>query len=712
MSVVGIDLGNLSTVVAVARRGGIDILVNEVSNRSTPSLIAFGPKQRYIGESAKTNEISNYKNTVGSLKRLVGRNYNDPDVLEVEQQYVGAPLVEVDGQVGVKVQYLGEEKTFTASQLLAGYLSKIKQTASAELKTAVSDVVITVPAWYTDIQRRGVLDAAEIAGLNTLRIINDTTAAALGYGIIKTDLPEDEPRRVAIVDVGHSDYSVSICEFKKGQLVVKATAYDRHFGGRDFDKVLVDHFAEEFKAKYKGQVDVKSNPKALVRLTSAVEKLKKVLSANSVAPLNVESIMNDVDVSGQLKREELEELMKPLLARSTAPIEKALSIAGLTKEDIDSVEVIGGCTRVPALKEAIQSYFGKPLSFTLNADEGVARGAAFACAILSPTTRVRDFQVHDVTAYPIKFTWDTAADIPDEETELEVFGQNNAVPSTKILTFYRKADFDIEASYSQPELLPGQVNPWIGKYSIKGVTPNAQDDFSMVKVKARLNLHGILNIEQAYVVEEKEVEEPIPQPEAKEGEEPMETDESAPKTRIVKKLIKTGDLQVVSSVQAADDSHMLAYKEQELAMTTEDKLVADTEDRKNALEEYIYDIRGKLEEEYAAFASDEEKENLRELLMKTEDWLYDEGYESTKAKYVAKMEDLMRVGGLIRQRYLDAQNEKKEKEMEKERKAREELARRAAGNKKPAQTAQSGEVGTGGRAPPPPPPAADDMNVD
>lgn len=479
--------------------------------------MGFGPKSRYIGEAAKTQEISNLKNTVGSLKRLAGRSLNDPDV-QIEQDYVSAPLVDIGGQVGVEVTYLGNKERFTATQLVSMFLGKVKTIASAELKLPVSDIVISVPPWFTDVQRRSIIDAAEIAGLKLLRLINDTTATALGYGITKVDLPpaEEKPRRVAFVDIGHTTYTCSIVEFKKGELAVRATASDRHFGGRNIDKALVDHFAKEFKEKYK--IDIKSNPKAVVRVTGAAERLKKILSANASAPLSIESLMNDVDVHSVLKRDEFEELIKPLLDRATAPLEQALADAKLKVEDIDAIELVGGSTRVPALKERIHKFFGKALSYTLNQDEAVARGCAFSCAILSPVFRVRDFSVHDIVNYPIEFSWEQSPDIPDEDTSLIVFNKGNAMPSTKILTFYRKQPFDLEARYAKPEMLPGKISPFIGRFSVKGVKADSKDDFMICKLKARLNLHGILNVEQGYYVEDVEVEEPIPEEKSAEGD--------------------------------------------------------------------------------------------------------------------------------------------------------------------------------------------------
>lgn len=532
------------------------------------------------------------------------------------------------------------------------FLTKIKATASAELRLPVSDVVISVPSWFTDAQRRAILDASEIAGLKTLRLMNDTTAAALSYGITKIDLPtaEEKPRRVAFVDIGYSNYTVSIVSFRKGELTVLSTAYDRHFGGRDFDKAIAAHFAEEFNTKFK--VDVSTNPKAKTRLMAGVEKLKKVLSANAQAPLNIESIMNDVDVRGMLKRDELEELVQPLLDRVVLPLQQALDEAGLKASEIDFIECIGGCTRVPSVKERVSQFFDKPLSFTLNQDEAVARGCAFACAILSPVFRVRDFAVHDIVNYPIEFTWEQSQDIPDEDTTLTVFNKNNTVPSTKILTFYRKEPFDLEARYAEPDKLPGKTNPWIGRFSVKGVKPAPKDDFMVCKLKARLNLHGILNIESGYYVEEEEVEEPVPSDKDVSNDQssssssdtlqrpvkrarvessdelPLTTPatkkqskdekDKAPKMQKVKKLVKKGELPIVSGTSATDTAMKEALLERENQMAVEDKLVADTEDKKNALEEYIYELRGKIDDVYSDFASEDEKTKLRNLLTATE----------------------------------------------------------------------------------------------
>lgn len=653
----GIDFGNFHSVIAVARNRGIDVIVNEVSNRTTPTMVGFGLKSRAIGEAAKSQEVSNLKNTVGSIKRILGLTGKDPN-LETEQKFVTSELTDVNGLAGAKVRFQGSQQTFNSIQLAAMYFNKIKNITAHEVKPAlVSDVVIAVPAWYSDTQRRATADAAVIAGLNPVRIVNDVTAAAVGYGVFKTDLPEDKPRIVAFVDIGHSDYTVSIGAFKKGELKVLATTYDRNFGGRNVDLAIANHFAEQFKSKYK--IDVHSNPKAFSRVLTQAERLKKILSANSSAPFNIESVMNDVDVSSSMSREELEEYLEPLVAKIAGPIEEALKLAGVDKADIDSVEILGGTTRIPCFKEKISETIGKPLSFTLNQDEAISRGAAFICAIHSPTLRVRPFKFEDINLNSVTFSW---APVEGEDiNELEVFPKNSSFPSTKIITLYRSADFDIEAKYTHPETLETGVNPWIGKWTIKGVTPDDKGEASSVKIKLRHDPSGLYVVESAWISEEIEVEEEIPV-EKKEGEE-----EPEPQYRIVKKNVKKADLKVIHGHLGLDDALKNDFLEKEGQLAASDKLVAETEERKNALEEYIYEIRGKLDEEYASFASDAEKEKLHTKLNAAEEWLFsDDGEDASKAKYIAKHDELASIGNVIKGRYISKQEEERQAKLSKQ----------------------------------------------
>jgi heat shock protein 4 len=311
----------------------------------------------------------------------------------------------------------------------------------------------------------------------------------------------------------------------------------------------------------------------------------------------------------------------------------------LTPAQIDAVELVGGSTRIPAIKERIKAFFGgKALSTTLNQDEAVARGATFTCAMLSPVFRVREFAMHDITPYPIKVTWERSADEAEEDTEITVFPKNNNIPSTKILTFYRTGSFEVEAKYEDPSALPGKINPWIGKMTAKNQSPGPVT----VKVKTRINSNGILSFEGASWFEE-----------AEDNSAPMETDapaeggEPQKKKRVIKK-----DIPIITGHTGLDPTILNSLREQENQMHASDKLVMDTEDRKNALEEYVYDMRGKIDERYASFVQAAEKDKLIVALREAEDWLYsEEGEDATKSAYVERLTALHNFGDPIVTRY-------------------------------------------------------------
>lgn len=658
----GVDLGNNNAVIACARNRGIDIIVNEVSNRSTPALIGFGARNRFIGETGKNQQTSNLKNTVDNLKRILGLNYDDPD-FEIEKQYFSVPLFRnKEGGVSAKVNFLGQEQEFTSTQLAAMYINKIKDITVRETKANITDICLSVPVWYTEKQRRAASDASRIAGLNPVRIVNEVTAAAVGYGVFKAgDMPDDKPLTVAFVDVGHSSYQVSIAAVRKGELRVLGSGCNKHFGGRNIDYAIANHFCEEFKGKYK--LDVKSNPKSFYRLLAAAEKLKKVLSANTQAPFSVESLMNDVDVSSSLTRDELEGFLEPMLNSIHLPVETALKDAGLSVSDIDRIEVIGGSSRVPSIKQKLTEVFHKPLSFTLNQDEAIVRGNAFICAMHSPTLRVRPFKFEDFNPYTVSYFWDKE---DEDDDHLEVFPRGGFFPSTKVITLYRKGDFDIEAKYTRRQELPVGTDPIVARWQLKDVVPSQGEPSIACKLRLRNDPSGFYTIESAHTVEEQLVKELVEkeskEENKKEGEEKNEgaEKEEEPEYREVKKLVKKNDLSIVAFTSALTDPERDSFKEQEESMVAQDKLVAETEDRKNALEEYIYDLRGKLDDRYKDFASDSEKEKLLDMLAKAEDWLYEEGFDSTRAKYIAKYEELASLGNLIRGRYLEKEEEKKQ----------------------------------------------------
>lgn len=692
MSVVGFDLGNESCVVAVARQRGIDVVLNDESKRETPALVCFGDKQRFLGTAGAATSMMNPKNTISQIKRLIGRPFSDP---ELQRDLKALPFSVTEGLDGfplIHARYLGETRTFTPTQVMGMVLSDMKSIAEKNLNAAVVDCCIGIPIYYTDLQRRAVIDAATIAGLHPLRLMHETTATALAYGIYKTDLPENEQLNVAFVDVGHASMQVCIVGFKKGQLKILAHSFDRSLGGRDFDEVLFQHFAEKFKAEYK--IDVFQNARACLRLRAACEKLKKVLSANPEAPLNIECLMDEKDVRGFIKRDEFEQISIPILERVKKPLEKALSEAGLSVDNIYAVEVVGSGSRVPAIIRILTEFFGKEPRRTMNASECVSKGCALQCAMLSPTFKVRDFQVNESFPFPIALTWkggapDSQNGATDNQQSTVVFPKGNPIPSVKALTFYRAGTFTVDVQYADVSEL--QAPAKISTYTI-GPFQSTKSERAKVKVKARLNLHGIVSVESATLLEEEEVEVPVVKEPAKEatkmdtdeapegapsnetdvnmqdaksaadgtgaengvpetGDKPvqMETDAKveAPKKKVKKTNIPVEEL-VYGGMAPADVQKAV---EKEFEMALQDRVMEETKDKKNAVEAYVYDMRNKLHDKLQEFVTDSEREGFIAKLQEVEDWLYEDGEDETKGVYIAKLEELKKQGDPIEERH-------------------------------------------------------------
>ncbi|KAJ0523620.1 putative Heat shock protein 70 family [Helianthus annuus] len=684
MSVVGFDLGNESCVVAVARQRGIDVVLNDESKRETPAIVCFGEKQRFLGTAGAATSMMNPKNTISQIKRLIGRPFSDP---ELQQDLKALPFSVTEGPDGfplIHARYLGETKTFTPTQVMGMVFSNMKTIAEKNLNAAVVDCCIGIPVYFTDLQRRAVMDAATIAGLHPLRLMHETTATALAYGIYKTDLPENEQLNVAFVDIGHASMQVCIAGFKKGQLKILAHSFDRCLGGRDFDEVLFQYFAEKFKTEYK--IDVFTNARACLRLRAACEKLKKVLSANPEAPMNIECLLDDKDVRGFIKRDEFEQISTSILERVKKPLEKALSEAQLTVDNIYAVEVVGSGSRVPAVIKILTEFFGKEPRRTMNASECVAKGCALECAILSPTFKVREFQVQESFPFSIALTWKGSAqdsqngNVENQQSTI-VFPKGNQIPSVKALTFYRTGTFSVDLQYADVSEL--QAPPKISTYTI-GPFQTTKGNSAKIKVKARLNLHGIVSVESAQLIEEEEIDVPVTKEPTKmevdnntpadaatntetdvnmqdasgaengvpaTGDNPvqMETDVKveAPKKKVKKSNITVSEM-VYGAMLAADVQKAV---EKEFEMALQDRVMEETKDKKNAVEAYVYDMRNKLHDKLHEFVTDSDREALIAKLQETEDWLYEDGEDETKGVYIAKLDELKKQGDPIEQRY-------------------------------------------------------------
>uniref|UniRef100_A0A452UTA6 Heat shock protein 105 kDa n=1 Tax=Ursus maritimus TaxID=29073 RepID=A0A452UTA6_URSMA len=656
-------MSTFNCYIAVARAGGIETIANEFSDRCTPSVISFGSKNRTIGVAAKNQQITHANNTVSNFKRFHGRAFNDP-FIQKEKENLSYDLVPMkNGGVGIKViqlsrlrvMYMDEEHLFSVEQITAMLLTKLKETAENNLKKPVTDCVISVPSFFTDAERRSVLDAAQIVGLNCLRLMNDMTAVALNYGIYKQDLPglDEKPRIVVFVDMGHSAFQVSACAFNKGKLKVLGTAFDPFLGGKKFDEKLVEHFCAEFKTKYK--LDAKSKIRALLRLYQECEKLKKLMSSNSTdLPLNIECFMNDKDVSGKMNRAQFEELCADLLQKIDVPLHSLMEQTQLRVEDVSAVEIVGGTTRIPGVKEKIARFFGKDISTTLNADEAVARGCALQCAILSPAFKVREFSITDAVPFPISLVWNH--DSEDTEGVHEVFSRNHAAPFSKVLTFLRRGPFELEAFYSDPQGVP-YPEAKIGRFVVQNVSAQKDGEKSRVKVKVRVNTHGIFTISTASMVEK------IPTEENEVSS--VEADMECPNQRPVENSDNDANEKKVDQPPEAKKPKIkvvnveLERPSKHGKMIMQDKLEKERNDAKNAVEEYVYEFRDKLCGPYEKFISEQDHQNFLRLLTETENWLYEEGEDQAKQAYVDKLEELMKIGTPVKVRFQEAEERPK-----------------------------------------------------
>uniref|UniRef100_A0A673MZH9 Heat shock 70 kDa protein 4-like n=1 Tax=Sinocyclocheilus rhinocerous TaxID=307959 RepID=A0A673MZH9_9TELE len=660
MSVVGFDVGFLSCYVAVARAGGIETVANEYSDRSTPACVSFGPRNRSIGAAAKSQVVTNCKNTVQGFKRFHGQAFSDPFVQNLKSSLVYDLSQMPSGTTGIKVMYMEEEKVFSIEQITAMLLSKLKETAESALKKPVADCVISVPCFYTDAERRSVIDAAQIAGLNCLRLMNETTAVALAYGIYKQDLPapEEKPRTVVFVDIGHSGYQVSVCAFNKGKLKILATAFDPEMGGKDFDERLVRHFCEEFAVKYK--LDVRSKPRALVRLYQECEKLKKLMSANSSdLPLNIECFMNDIDVSGKLSRAQFEEMCADVLARVEPPLRSLMEQAHLKKDDIHAVEIVGGASRMPAIKERISKFFGKEPSTTLNADEAVARGCALQVRLRKAC------KIH-------AFLW------PVVLLNSPAKGGEYSGPFT--CSFLFMAYFYCTVFVTIHSVCKNlHLNSHAGQYIIQKVVPQASGESSKVKVKVRVNIHGIFSVSSASLVEVQKSEEEeesmdteqstekeneVDQDEQKTpgtgeqengekkaGTEEMETSveegkqekksDQPPQAKKPKVKTKVLELPIENNPQWQLANDML-----NLFMESEGKMIMQDKPKTP-----LAVINSRLLGAYCFYKTDRDALSLK--LDDTEVWLYEDGEDQPKQVYIDKLVELKRLGQPIQERYTE-----------------------------------------------------------
>ncbi|GJW67206.1 heat shock 70 kDa protein 16 [Tanacetum coccineum] len=618
MSVIGFDIGNENLVVAAAKRGGIDVLLNDEAKRETPGVVSFGDKQRFLGSTGAAFATANPKSTISQVKRLIGRQYNEPSVQEDLKLLPFATSEGPRGGILIELEYMKEKMMFTPVEILGMLFKHLKQIAEKNLESAVVDCVIGIPSYFTDLQRREYLDAATIAGLKPLTLMHDGTAIALGYGMYKTDIDGDESIVVVFVDIGHSDTQVTVAEFEQGEMNILAHTYDQNLGGRDFDEVLFKHFASQFKKEY--NIDVYSNARACIRLRASCEKLKKVLSANTEAPLSIECLIEDKDVKGIITRKEFENLSSELFDRLSVPCTKAVDESGISPDIIYTIELVGSGSRIPAITKLLTSIFKKEPTRTLNASECVARGCALCCAMLSPTLQVRDYEVQDVFPYSIGLPLDEGEN--EQPRYCTFFGKGSPFPGHHLSTFTASIPCEFHVFYTNTTDLPAGLSPEVGHFSMDFSQSSGAEQVKG-RFKFQLDKHGIFDIESISLLEDKHPRH---------------------------KQILFSDNLVVATTK--DELHEAQKREKMLA--EHDRKVEQLKDQRNTLESFVYDTRSKLSSAYRSFATNTEKDGITKSLQETEDWLYeDSDDESDEQVYTGKLNDLKKLLEPIEKRYKD-----------------------------------------------------------
>ena len=578
--IIGIDLGTTNSAFAYMVAGKPEVITNAEGDRTTPSVVAVTKKgERLVGKVAQRQRVTNPKNTIYGIKRLIGRKFEDK---EVQRDLDIMPYKIVKKGDGVAVEMDG--KSYTPEEVSAMILSKIKADAEAFLGEKVTEAIITVPAYFDDSQRQATKDAGKIAGLEVKRIINEPTAAALAYGLEKKN-----EEKIVVFDLGGGTFDVSILELGDGVFEVKSTNGDTHLGGEDFDNVIVNFLCDQFKDE--SGIDIRNDAAAMQRVKDEAEKAKKELSSAKETEINLPFLSADSDgpkhFEYTLTRSKMEELVAPLLDRLAGPVEKALKDANLKTSDINEVVMVGGMTRMPAVVEKVKALFGKEPMQGVNPDEVVAVGAAIQGGVLQGD--VKDVLLLDVT--PLSLGIETMGGVSTKLIE-----RNTTIPTSKSETFSTAADNQpqVEIHVLQGEREMAADNKSLGRFILDGIAP-APRGVPQIEVTFNIDANGILNVTAR-------------------GKEQSIT------------IQNSGNMSKEDIEKAQKDAELHA---------DEDKKKREAIDARNKLEQAIYQNE-KMPDEFKDKISDEDKETIKKAIEEAKEVLKDTTADATKYEEAVK----------------------------------------------------------------------------